>query len=46
MSTSRITLRTQLGMNVIGRPPVRTTRRPVQRLPSVRPRERTSNSTS
>ena len=42
----RMTLRTQLGTNVIGCPPVRTTRSPVHRLPGVRPRERTSNSTS
>ena len=45
-STTRITLRTQLGTSVTGCPPVRTTRRPVQRLPGVRPRARTSKSTS
>ena len=43
---TRMMLRTQLGTKVIGPPPVSTTRSPVQRLPGVRPRERTSNSTS
>ena len=39
-------LRSELRTNVIGRPPARTTRRPVQRFPGVLPPPRTSNSTS